>query len=81
MSKTYWQVAAGSYGRNYSDYFIKYGMAFVGGGVQIATMREVKKGDIVAIKNGLHQIIAAGEVVEREGKSTGFEGKSWLQRF
>lgn len=81
MSKTYWQIAAGSYGRNYSDYFIKYGMAFVGGDVQIATIREVKKGDIVAIKYGLYQIIAAGEIVEREGKSMGCEDKSWLRDF
>ena len=81
MTKTYWQIAAGSYGRNYTDYFIKYGMAFVGGPVQIATMREIKKGDIVVIKQGLYQIVAAGEVVERDGKSKGCEDKSWLRDF
>jgi hypothetical protein len=81
MSKSYWQVAAGSDGRNYIDYFIKYGMAFVGGDVHIATMKDVHSGDLVAIKNGLHQIVAAGEVVERNGKATGCGDKSWLQDF
>jgi hypothetical protein len=81
MNKTYWQIAAGSAGRNYIDAFIKFGMAFVGGDVQIATMQEVKKGDVVAIKNGMYQIVAAGEVVEREGKATGCEDKSWLRDF
>lgn len=79
--KNYWQIAAGSHGRNYIDYFIKFGMAFVGGEDQIATMQGVKKGDFVALKKGLNQIVAAGEVVEREGKSTGYKDKSWLQDF
>lgn len=81
MSKTYWQIAAGSYGRNYTDYFIKYGMAFVGGDVPIATMRELKNGDIVVIKQGLYQIVAVGEVVQRDGKAIGFEDKQWLRDF
>ena len=81
MNRTYWQIAAGSAGRTYADYFIKFGMAFVGGDVPIATMKEVKKGDIVVIKNGLYQIVAAGEVVERNEKSTGCEDKSWLRDF
>jgi len=81
MDKTYWQIAAGSAGRNYTDYFIKFGIAFVGGDVYVATMKEVNKGDLVAIKNGLYQIVASGEVVERNGKSTGCEDKSWLRDF
>lgn len=81
MIKTYWQIAAGSAGRNYIEHFIKLGMAFVGGDVQIATMREVKQGDVAVIKNGLYQIVAAGEVVERNCKATGFEDKSWLRDF
>jgi len=81
MSKTYWQIAAGSSGRNYSDYFIKFGMAFVGGDVQIETMKQVKQDDVVVIKNGLYQILAAGEVVDRDGKSTGCGDKSWLRDF
>jgi hypothetical protein len=79
MANTYWQIAAGADGRNYTDYFIKYGMAFVGGKGQIATMREVEKGNIVVLKQGLSQIVAAGEVVERDGKSTGVEDKLWLR--
>lgn len=81
MNKTYWQIAAGSAGRNYADYFIKFGIAFVGGDVPIATMKELKKGDIVVIKNGLYQIVAVGEVVERNKKTTGCEDKSWLRDF
>jgi hypothetical protein len=42
MANTYWQISAGAEGRNYTDYFIKYGMAFVGGDGQIATMREIE---------------------------------------
>jgi hypothetical protein len=67
--------------RCYSDSFIKYGLAFVGGEDKIRTMKEVKVGDIVAIKSGLSQIMAAGEVVERDGKATGFQDKSWLRDF
>jgi hypothetical protein len=33
--KNYWQIAAGSAGRDYSDIFLKFGMAFVGGETQI----------------------------------------------
>jgi len=40
MSKTYWQVAAGSIGRNYADLFLKFGMAFVGGENQVKTMAQ-----------------------------------------
>jgi hypothetical protein len=75
------QIAAGSAGRNYADYFIKFEIAFVGGDVQIATMKEVKKGDVAVIKNGLYQIVAARRVVERNGKSIGYEDKSWLSDF
>lgn len=28
----YWQVAAGNEGRDYTDFFLKFGMAFVGEG-------------------------------------------------
>ncbi len=81
MNKTYWQIASGSHDRDYSDYFIKYGMAFVGGEDQISTMQKMKKGDIVVIKQGLYQIVAAGEVVQRDGKATGFWDKQWLRDF
>lgn len=82
MDRTYWQIAAGEYGRNYSYYFIKYGMAFVGGKDNESRMtKEVKNGDIVALKKGVSEIVAVGEVVEREGKSTGNGNKSWLNDF
>jgi len=37
--------------------------------------------EVALIKSGLYQIVAAGEVVERNGKSTGCEDKSWLRDF
>ncbi len=35
----YWQIAAGSQGRDYASEFLRFGMAFVGGDVQIGTWR------------------------------------------
>ena len=67
----YWQIAAGSVGRDYAELFLKFGMAFVGGEWQIATMNEIQKGDIVLLKRGLYQVVAVGEVVERDGKYKG----------
>jgi len=77
VSKKYWQIAGGSFGRDYSDLFIKFGMAFVGGDSQ--TMKEVEKGDIVLLKKGLYQIVAVGEVAERDGKHRDCGDKSWLR--
>jgi len=82
----YWQISAGYYGRDYSDYFINHGIAFVGGDPEIATMEQVKKGDIVVLKRGMSSIIAVGEVVERDGisqKTLNDEDikKSWLGDF
>ena len=63
-------------------------MAFVGGNPQEATMNNVSKGDIIILKNGLYQIKAAGEIVEREGKYKGNVDKdksngdkAWLRDF
>jgi hypothetical protein len=81
MTKTYWQIAAGSLGRSYADLFLKFGMAFVGGQKEIATMAELSVGDIVLLKLGLSKIYAVGEVVEREGKHRGNEDKLWLRDF
>lgn len=77
----YWQIAAGSQGRDYSSYFLKTGMAFVGGEIQIATMARVKLGDVVVLKSGLSEILAAGEVVERDGIHSGNGDKDWLRDF
>lgn len=81
MSKTYWQVAAGSIGRNYADLFLKFGMAFVGGENKIKTMAEVSIGDILLLKRGVSKVIAVGEVVERDGKHKGNKDKPWLSDF
>jgi hypothetical protein len=84
MSKTYWQVAAGSRGRNYDDLFLKFGMAFVGGDKQVETMKKVSAGDIILLKRGVSRVIAVGEVVEREGKCKGNakkDNKQWLGDF
>ncbi len=75
---TFWQVASGSFGRNYAPYFLKYGIAFVGGEAQIKKMSEVKLGDIIAIKNGTKTIVAVGKVVERNGKYKGNKDLKWL---
>ncbi|MND63152.1 hypothetical protein D3C80_544550 [compost metagenome] len=78
---TYWQIAAGSNGRDYSSFFLKYGIAFVGGDSQIASMSEVKKGDIVTLKQGRTTIIAAGRVIEVDGIHSGYGDKEWLSDF
>ena len=80
MSK-YWQIAAGSWGRDYSNRFLEYGMAFVGGDKQIATMEQVKQGDIVVLKQGTQKILAAGKVIKRDGKHIGYADKEWLRDF
>lgn len=81
MSSNYWQIAAGSSGRDYSNLFLKYGMAFVGGETQIATMREVNAGDIVVLKQGTQSILAAGKVVKKNGVHNGCSDKEWLRDF
>ena len=37
----YWQIAAGSEGRDYSKDFLRFGMAFVGGKPQMKRISEV----------------------------------------
>lgn len=74
----YWQVAAGSGGRDYSEQFLKFGMAFVG---NKRTMEKVEEGDVVILKSGVRGIRAAGQVVSRCGKHTGFGDKKWLRDF
>jgi hypothetical protein len=56
----YWQIAAGSDGRDYSKVFLKYGMAFVGGEKHITTMNEIDLGDIFVLKQGTQSILFAG---------------------
>ena len=71
---TYWQIASGSDGRNYSKYFLKYGMAFVGSEFE-HRMRQVNEGDIIVLKTG-KEILAAGRV-----SLVGHEDKEWLNNF
>lgn len=77
----YWQIAAGSGGRDYAEEFIRYGMAFVGGEKQIATMEGVEIGDRIILKGGVSEIVAVGEVVQRDGKHRGQGDKEWLKDF
>jgi hypothetical protein len=79
--KNYWQVAAGSYGREYYNEFIKYGIAFVGGEKQVETMKCVQLGDFIILKKGISKIIAVGQVVNRGGQHRGFRDKEWLMDF
>jgi hypothetical protein len=81
MGKSYWQVAAGSKGRNYANLFIKFGLAFVGGDPHVKTMSQVAPGDIIILKDGLSIIVAVGEVVSRNGKHNGCDDKPWLRDF
>lgn len=77
----YWQIAAGSEGRDYTNDFLKFGMAFVGGETQCKTMATVEVGDCVLLKRGKTQLVAAGRVVARHGTHRGEGDKSWLGDF
>jgi len=77
----YWQIASGSAQRDYHEAFLKYGMAFVGGDDKAATMEKIATGDRVLLKRGLKEVIAAGVVIEREGKCGGNADKKWLTDF
>lgn len=66
MARNYWQIAAGSFGRDYAKLFTKYGIAFVGGESHMATMQKVKPNDIIVLRSGRSKILAAGQVVKRE---------------
>lgn len=70
---TYWQIAAGYDQRDYSDLFLKYGIAFAGGGLE-----KVNVGDIMVLKRGIKAIKAVGTVVERDGRCGGCGDKDWL---
>lgn len=86
-NKNYWQIAAGDGGRDYSEYFLKFGVATVGGKPNVSTMMEkVKCGDIAVLKQGTSKILAAGKIVERNGvcvstTDSSDEGKRWFDDF
>lgn len=62
---TYWQVAAGARGRDYSDLFFDYGIMCVGGEKQINFLKEVDVGDKVVLKRGVSEILGVGVVQEK----------------
>ena len=66
---TYWQIAAGSAGRDYSKLFLKFGMAFFGAGA--TKLGNINVGDTVILKQGITAISAAGKVVQRDGEHSG----------
>jgi len=78
--RDYWQISAGnaSSGRNYADLFLKHGLAFMGGDDQ-ERAAEVRKGDVMILKDGLNRVLAAGLVVERNGRIAGKDDKAWVR--
>jgi hypothetical protein len=77
----YWQVAAGSDGRDYTKDFLRFGMAFVGGKKHVERMNEVQVGDRVILKQGTTAIAAVGTVVQRAGTHGGCGDKQWLRDY
>ncbi|MCH8331234.1 MAG: hypothetical protein IH946_07615, partial [Bacteroidetes bacterium] len=77
----YWQIAAGSREHEYYDDFLRFGMAFVGGDENVAMMEKVEVGDRVILKRGMKEVLAVGEVVERNGRHRGKDDKDWLKDF
>ena len=67
----YWQIEPGSHGRYYAEYFLKYGIALVGGEGQINRIRHVQPGDVVILKSGIRKIVAVGHAIERNGVCSG----------
>lgn len=78
---TTWQVASGSHGRDYAEEFLRFGMAFVGGSIQIETIKKVRAEDRIILKRGQSNVVAVGRVVERGGTSVGYDDKPWLRDF
>ena len=56
-------------------------MAFVGGEGNIATLQQVQVGDVMVLKRGLYEIVAAGKVVARNGAFQDNGDKDWLHDF
>lgn len=78
----YWQVAAGSEGRDYTRSFLDFGIAFVGGVPQQQTITQVQPNDCMVLKRGISEIVAVGNVVSRDGERCCGDGdKEWLNDF
>ncbi|MDD4050578.1 MAG: hypothetical protein PHR28_01590 [candidate division Zixibacteria bacterium] len=67
----YWQIMAGSASRDYSEDFLRYGIAFVGGEGNIKAIESIHQGDLIVLKRGMSEILAVGRVVDRNGKIKG----------
>lgn len=78
---TTWQVAAGSTGRDYATDFLRFGMAFVGGEVQIAAMEQIRVDDLIILKRGMSQVVAVGRAIQRNDHIGGCGDKAWLRDF
>lgn len=76
-----WIISAGDEGRDYRDAFLDHGIAFVGGDKPRAKMRQVRRGDLLLLKKGVKEFVAAGTVVARDGVFSGDGDKSWLRDF
>ncbi len=77
----YWQIASGAYGRDYSEFFIRYGIAsffWQENDKALKLLSTIQKGDIIILKSGITVIKAVGKVVEKLGKVTGYGDKDWL---
>ncbi len=78
----YWHIGTGSDQRDYSDLFLKYGIAFAGSCSRIK--KEVNHKDILVFSKkckGQRAIRAAGVVVKRNGSFKGCDDKEWLLDF
>jgi hypothetical protein len=77
----YWQVAAGSAGRDYSAEFIRFGIAFVGDQPWVDTIKTVNENDRLLLKSGQSKLRAVGRAVARNGRVAGEGDKEWLHDF
>jgi hypothetical protein len=80
-----WEIAAGAFGRDYSQFFLRHGMAFMGCEFWDSLAR-VRPGDIAILKRGISEIVAVGEIVSRDGRHNGLAdvndtSKEWLWDF
>jgi len=78
---TIWVVAAGRKGRDYSKYFFKYGMLFIGGVDYEDKVKNISIGDIILLKKGASKVIAVGKAIERNGEGFGIDNSGWLSDF
>jgi hypothetical protein len=88
VSMNYWQIMAGSDDRDYTKYFLKYGIAFLHEEICKENVKKVCKDDIVVLKWGTSGISAVGRVVEHplgSGNVSGIAGREseqhWLLDF